>query len=87
MTSAKPLLLSKDAEGLGWGLLWEAIHYSLITVTKGRVLDFLVLLSEEDDGTCLWATSAKLKASSVGPGTVVNAYSVLAVGIIIKPVL
>ena len=69
------------SERLGWGLLWEAIHYSLITVTKGRVLDFLVLLSEEDDGTCL------LKASSVGPGTVVNAYSVLAVGIIIKPVL
>lgn len=35
MTSAKPLLLSKVAEGLGQGSLWEAIHYSLTTVTEG----------------------------------------------------
>lgn len=44
------------------------------------MLDFLVLLSEEDDGTCLWVVR-------IGPGAFVNAYLVLAVGIVTKPVL
>ena len=44
------------------------------------MLDFLVLLSEEDDGTRLWVMR-------ISPGTLVNAYLVLALGIVTKPVL